>query len=52
MKVKELILQLQEEDPEANVYGVDWASGTAYDVSVGSNDEDMEKNVYIELTEV
>ena len=52
MKVKELISLLQEENPESNVYGVDWSNGITYGISIGKDDEDMEDDVYIELIDI
>ena len=51
MKVKDLIELLKEEDPEANVYGIDWESGATYEVHVEHDDDDPNNNVYIELKE-
>lgn len=52
MKVKELISLLQEENPESNVYGVNWEIGVTYGISVGRDDEDMGDDVYIEVTNI
>ena len=51
MKVKDLIALLKEEDPEADVYGIDWEDGVTYEVYVG-HDDDSNNNVYIELEEI
>lgn len=52
MTVKELINLLKQEDPNANVYGVDWSTGTTYGINVGRDDEDMGNDVYIELYDI
>ena len=52
MKVKDLMALLKEEDPEADVYGIDWEDGVTYEVYVGHDDDDSNNNVYIELEEI
>ena len=52
LTVKELIELLQAEDPDADVYGVDWSTGTTYGIAVGRDEEDMGNDVYIEIYDI